>query len=382
LPQRGFTPIFLDPGSAKWSPDGFVAHSRSPGLPFGIQRLVSDMSAITNSLCEQAPDLLRTHGIDGIVTDQMEPAGALVAGFLHLPYVSLAAAAPINREPLVPLPVLPWDYEESEWGLKRNRAGEQIADWLTRRHDQTIQQWSERFAIARRTKLVECLSPLADMSQMIRGLDFPRSHLPASFHHVGRLRPSESTASGQLPSFGPAPLVYASLGTLQGHRLGLFRRIAKACRQLGLQLLISHSGSLTPEEAQTIDADWVLPWVPQEAVLKRANIVITHGGLNTVLDALAEGLPLLCLPLAFEQPGIGARIERSGAGIVLGARSPAPKIAVALERLLNQASFRQKAGALAQELARSPGSAGAAVIVEQVMQTRQPVLRQRWPEVA
>lgn len=382
LPKRGFSPILLDRARTNWTPQQFLEHSRSPGLPFGIQRLVGDMSAITDSLCAQAPELLRAHDIDGIVSDQMEPAGALVAGVLGLPYVSLAAAAPINREPLVPLPVLPWDFEDTEWGLKRNQTGEQIADWLTGRHDQTIAQWSERFGIARKSKLVECLSPLADMSQMIAGLDFPRNHLPASFHHVGRLRPTEMPPQEQLPDFGPAPLVYASLGTLQGHRLGLFRRLAKACRQSGLQLLVSHSGALTPREAQTIDADWVLPWVPQQAVLKRADIVITHGGLNTVLDALAEGLPLLCLPLAFEQPGIGARIGRSGAGIVLGARSSATHIASALDRLLNEASFGQKAGALAEELAKAPGSTGAADIVEQVVQTRRPVLRQLLPEVA
>jgi zeaxanthin glucosyltransferase len=383
VPDRGFRPLFIDPALCQWTPQKFSTHARSSGLPFGIGRLVRDMTAITDSLCLGAPSLLREHGIDGVVSDQMEPAGALVAAHLGLPYVTLAAAAPINREPLMPLPVLPWRYEEGEQALGRNRAGEAIADWLTKQHDRAISQWSERFGIASRHKLTDCLSPLADMSQMTAGLDFPRQHLPASFHHLGRLRPLDTEQDRtDLPRFGSGPLVYASLGTLQGHRLGLFRRIAKACRSLGVQLVVAHSGALSAAEARLIDADWVLPWVPQEALLAHTDVAITHGGLNTVLDSLAEGVPLLCLPLAFEQPGIGARIERSGAGITLSPRSSIANIAAALGRLLEQQSFKARAGALAQELANSPGSAGAAMIVERAIATRQPVLRDAGLEAA
>jgi zeaxanthin glucosyltransferase len=382
IPAAGLKPLYLDASGAKWTPDGFIDHSRSPGLPFGIGRLVRDMAAITDSLCRQAPDMLREHGIDGVVSDQMEPAGALVAEHLGLPYVSLAAAAPINREPLVPLPVLPWSYEDSEKAVGRNRAGEYIADWLTQRHDRTIEEWSARFAIAPKHKLVDCLSPLADLSQMTKGLDFPRQHLPSTFHPVGRLRPPAVDTGTELPEFGGGPLIYASFGTLQGHRLGLFRNIARACKTLGVRLIVSHSGALTPKEASTIGADWIFPWVPQQEVLARADVVITHGGLNTVLDSLAEGLPMLCLPLAFEQPGIGARLARSGAGLVLSPKSSVASIAEALRRLVEEPSFRQKAGQLAGELAAAPGSHGAAVIVERALQTRQPVEQSRLAEAA
>ena len=376
IPERGLKPLWLDPESCDWTPQQFSMHARSSGLPLGIRRLLRDMTAITDSLCAQAPALLREHAIDGVVSDQMEPAGALVAEHLGLPFVTLAAAAPVNREPLVPLPVLPWSYDEGENAIGRNRAGEAIADWLTRRHDETIARWSERFAIAPRAKLTDCLSPLADMSQMIAGLDFPRQHLPQSFHHVGRLRPLDGAQDKtELPRFGSGKLVYASLGTLQGHRLGLFRRIAKACRKLDVQLVVAHSGALDPAEAKLIDADWVLPWVPQEALLAHTDVAITHGGLNTVLDGLAAGVPLLCLPLAFEQPGIGARIARSGAGTTLSPRSSVDKIALALAELLEQQSFKQRAAELALELASSPGSAGAAAIVEQAVSTRRSVLR-------
>jgi zeaxanthin glucosyltransferase len=76
---------------------------------------------------------------------------------------------------------------------------------------------------------------------------------------------------------------------------------------------------------------------------------------------------MLCMPLAFEQPGIGARIERSGSGLVLSSRASPRKIADALARLLNEPSFRQHAGELANEMAAAPGSAGAALIIENAL---------------
>jgi zeaxanthin glucosyltransferase len=59
----------------------------------------------------------------------------------------------------------------------------------------------------------------------------------------------------------------------------------------------------------------VTDFAPQQAVLARADLCITHAGLNTVLDALVAGVPLLALPIAFDQPGVAARIItiRSGA---------------------------------------------------------------------
>ncbi|WP_312798167.1 glycosyltransferase, partial [Tianweitania sp.] len=110
------------------------------------------------------------------------------------------------------------------------------------------------------------------------------------------------------------PFVFASLGTLQGHRFNLFQRIARACRTLDVQLMIAHCGGLTPTQAGRLDADWVVDRVDQKAALARADVVITHAGLNTVVDALSATVPMLCIPLAFDQPGMAARVRQAGVG--------------------------------------------------------------------
>ncbi|NGP17203.1 glycosyltransferase [Devosia aurantiaca] len=367
-PQASVDPVFqsipIDASQCSWTPASFVARTRSSGLPFGVLKLVREMAAMTDSLCRMAPDLLRRNAIDAVVTDQLEPAGALVAEHLGLPYVSLAAAHPINREPLVPVPFLDWPYEDTPKAIERNRVGTWVADKLTARHDHTVAEWSARWGLGPYEKVVDCLSPLADISQLVPGLDFPRQELSPAFHYVGPLRRAATASSPSLAK-RQQPVVFASLGTLQNHRLPLFKRIAQACRQLGVKLIVSHANGLTERQAASIDADLVVPWVNYAEIMAEADAVITHGGINTVLDALAAGLPILCMPLAFEQPGIGARLDRSGAGKVLSHRAGSAAIAAALGDILTQPSYRERAGELAAEIRSSGGADGAASIVEQ-----------------
>jgi len=53
---------------------------------------------------------------------------------------------------------------------------------------------------------------------------------------------------------------------------------------------------------------------PQLELLKRAALCITHAGLNTVLEALAQGLPMVAIPIGYDQPGVAARIAYHGVG--------------------------------------------------------------------
>ncbi|MBS9719091.1 glycosyltransferase family 1 protein [Tianweitania sp. BSSL-BM11] len=368
--------IALDPARCSWSPASVIRNTRRPSLPLGIRRTVADMAAITRSLCSQAPALLRQHGIEAVVCDQMEAGGALVAEHLGLPFVSLAVAAPINREPLVPLPVLDWPYENSEAAIKRNAVGERIADWLTLRHDHAIADCAAQLGCSPKPRLVDCLSPLAQISQLVEGFDFPRLHRPDTFSYIGALRQQQPVPLTQaMPQIArDRPFVFASLGTLQGHRFNLFQRIARACRTLDVQLMIAHCGGLSPAQAGRLDADWVVNRVDQKTALARADVVITHAGLNTVVDALTAGVPMLCIPLAFDQPGMAARVRHAGVGEIVSKRASPKVIATALNILLAASSqYKAAAQPLAKDFASAGGARRAAVLIEQAFTQDAPV---------
>lgn len=374
------TLIPLDPRLCDWTPESVIRTTRRPALPLGVLSTVRDMAAMTRSLASQAPGLLRQHAIEAVVTDQMEAGGALAAEHLGLPFVSVAAAAPINREPLVPLPVLEWPYEASEKAAKRNKTGERIADWLTARHDRTIARCALELGCEPKTRLSDCLSPLAQISQLTRSFDFPRQHLPDGFHYVGPLRGETIDFSTEpMPEIpGDRPFVFASLGTLQGHRLRLFQRITRACHSLGMRVMIAHCGGLNAAQAASLSADWVVDRVDQQAALQQADLVITHAGLNTVVDALAASVPMLCIPHSFDQPGMAARVRHAGVGEVVSPHATQRAIAAALNRLIqNQARYRAAARPLAQDIASAGGAVRAAALIEAAFLGAHPVLRDR-----
>ena len=71
--------------------------------------------------------------------------------------------------------------------------------------------------------------------------------------------------------------------------------------------VISLGGGLDPVRLGQLPGDpIVVSYAPQLEVVKRAALVITHAGLNTVLESLAEGVPLVAIPLGNDQPGVAA----------------------------------------------------------------------------
>ena len=294
--------------------EAVIKRAARPNGPFGILRTVADTVALSEAFCAGAPQVLQRIGADAIVGDQMEPAAGLVAEYLHLPFASIAAALPINQAPGIPLPFLDWPFDPSEAGLKRNAGGDKVARLLLRRQRRMIARWADRFGLSPRADLVDCLSPALQIAQTVPAFDFPRPP-GGPLQAVGPLRDVEP-ARRPLPFVPRAgrPLVFASLGTLQGHRLGLFRTIAAACRAVKADLVVAHCGGLSAAEAQRIDALYVTDFLPQAEMLARASLCVTHGGLNTVLDALGAGVPVLVLPIAFDQRGVAARVRHHGVG--------------------------------------------------------------------
>ncbi|MGG6099730.1 glycosyltransferase [Pantoea allii] len=353
-----------------------AAHPLGPSM----LRLINEMARTSDMLCQALPRAFNDLAIDGVIVDQMEPAGALVAEALGLPFVSVACALPLNREPDLPLAVMPFDYGTSDAARERYAASEKIYDWLMRRHDRVIAHHSHRMGLAPRDKLHQCFSPLAQISQLIPELDFPRKALPACFHAVGPLRETQTTSTSSPLYFSPSekPRIFASLGTLQGHRYGLFKTIVKACEEIDGQLLLAHCGRLTAFQAEELARSrhtQVVDFADQSAALSQAQLAITHGGMNTVLDAINYRTPLLALPLAFDQPGVASRIVYHGIGKRASRFTTSHALARQMRALLTNVDYPQRMTKIQTALRLAGGTMAAADIVEQAMRTGQPVLK-------
>ncbi len=330
----------------------------------GLGGMMQGMVRFTDMFCREAPAVLKRIGAEALIVDQLEAGGGLVAEHLGLPFASVADTMPINREPGVPPPYVGWRYDGSEKGVKRNLGGWRVSDLLMRGVGKAIERNARMLGVPARRRLEDCFSPRLQISQMVPGIDFPRKELPASFHYTGPFRRGPAGAF-ELPGGDNRPLVYCTLGTLQGSRVGIFRKVAEACARLDLRLLITQGGLGQVSPAERLPGDpLVYDWVPQEAVLAHADIVVCHGGINTVLEPLAAGLPMVVMPLAFEQSAIAARMEHAGVAKVLSFRSSARRIAEAIAEVRETPSYRERARAVRQEMRAAGGVARAADLIE------------------
>ena len=102
--------------------------------------------------------------------------------------------------------------------------------------------------------------------------------------------------------------------------------------------------------------------------LARARLTITHAGLNTVLDSLANGVPMVAMPITYEQPAIARRLEWTGAGRSISlARLDSRHLGEVIRDVLEHARYRDSAGTIANAIQRAGGVARAADIVEAVL---------------
>lgn len=354
-----FEAIGLDaPPVASWT----APMARIRGL-IGLGGVTSGMIRFTDMFCREAPAALRRIGADALIVDQLEAGGGLVAEHLGLPFASVAAALPINREPGVPPPYVGWRYDPSEKGLKRNRGGWRVTDFLLRRLGDSIERNARRLGLRPRRRLEDCLSPLLQISQMVASLDFPRRDLPAGFRYTGLLRRG-APEPFELPPGDARPLVFCSLGTLQGSRSGLFRKVAQACAMLDLRLLLTQGGLGRIGPGERLPGNpLVRDWVPQEAVLAQADMVVCHGGINTVLEPLAAGLPMVLMPLAFEQSGIAARLEQAGVARIVSRSASPRRLAEAIFEVRSVPAYRERAAAVRREMAEAGGVGRAADLI-------------------
>jgi MGT family glycosyltransferase len=156
---------------------------------------------------------------------------------------------------------------------------------------------------------------------------------------------------------------------VQNTKQDVFRCIAEACKGLDVQLVIAHGGGMNADAVQELPGSpLVVDYAPQLEVIAKASLTITHGGLNTVLDSLSHGVPLVAMPITFEQPGNGARIRWTGTGEVIPiSQVSVSNLQTAIQKVLTEESYRHNARRIQQAIAQAGGVRRAADIIEQVI---------------
>lgn len=373
---------FWPMGQSAYPPGELAKSFAQLGKLSGLEALrysVNFCQHLAATICQDAPGAIEAAGIEALLVDQLEPAGETVAEFLGMPFVTVCCAQAIHRQADVPPFFTSWIYQNTWWARLRNQAAYYLLDRNSQPIQQVLNEYRLRWKLPVYHNLYASRSRLAQISQQPAAFDFPAANLPQQFHYIGPFRNSSPrSVPFPLERLTGQPLIYASLGTIQNTKQEIFYCIAAACEKLDVQLVISHGGGMNAEAVQALPGSpLVVEYAPQLELLAKASLTITHGGLNTVLDSLKQGVPLVAIPITYEQPGTGARIRWTDTGKVIPlTRLTIPRLRAAIQRVLMEDSYLNNALRLKQAIRQAGGVKRGADIIEHSVESGHPVLSQ------
>lgn len=321
------------------------------------------------------PGAVQQSGVEALVMDPIFLFGELVPMSLHLPYIQVCPILPMDPTPTTPPSAFSWPFQDSSEAHERNLKGlRQIGSYVGAAAPVAA-------AYAAKTGLAVDLhdpgaiaSKLATIAACPKEFDFPGIPWPPTFHYAGPMVDD----AGRTPvpfdwnQLDTRPLIYASLGTLNNGRVSIQKTILAAVARLpDYQVVFSIGHNVKPADLGSVPKNVILvPTAPQVELLKRAALCITHAGLNTTLESLAAGVPLVAIPIGYDQPGTAVRIAYHGVGEFLEVDDlSADSLLQQLETVLHTPSYRLKANGFREILAKIDGKEIAADIIEQALAT-------------
>lgn len=135
------------------------------------------------------------------------------------------------------------------------------------------------------------------------------------------------------------------------------------------QLVLSTGAHLSPNEFQSLPSNVVLVRIaPQLELLRRASSMITHGGFNSVKEAIYFSVPMILFPLIRDHPAIAARVVYHGLGIRGSLRgATVGEIQSMIGRIEDDPSFRERLEAMSKRFREVEGSGIGVEIVQSIL---------------
>jgi MGT family glycosyltransferase len=351
-------------GQHRGSTNQRKARTQIGEIAYRLRRIEGDMEAFLR----EYPAAIRDAGVDTLIMGEISLSGPTLAEMLRLPYFIVSTSIPHN---------FGWDAPRSIVAPSSymDRLQKELLEVSVLRMKGPIRRSLDRYrrkiGLGSIRNIEKTFPELAHITQWPQCLDLPRSKLPTNFFYTGPFVDEAGRAFVEFPwsRLDGRPLAYASLGTTRKSGTAIFHRIAEACSRLDLQLVISLGGRRDPAMFSDLPGKpLVVGNAPQLELLKRAQIVISHAGPNTVLETLMQGKPLLALPMTLDQPAVAARLAALGVAVVLPAKiRSAEQIRTALLKVHNDPSYWNAAQKLQSEMQSLRGLERAADIIEEAL---------------
>ncbi|MFL5891339.1 MAG: glycosyltransferase [Solirubrobacterales bacterium] len=310
---------------------------------------------------------------DAIVEDNVCAFPAIPAS--GRPWVRIVSCNPLElKDPELPPPYsgLPID-ERGEWEAFRAEYARAIGA-MQAEFDEFCQ---ERGAPPLAAGELMHTSPWLNLYLYPRELDYPRSIPVEDTWHNLESSVRSSDAPWSIPdgmADGDGALIYLSLGSLGSADVPLMERLVESLSKTPHRYVVSKGPQ---HEAYDLAPNMTgAEFLPQVSVLPHVDLVITHGGNNTVTEAMHHGKPTVLLPIFWDQHDNAQRVHETGFGERLATYSFADEeISGALDRLLADQQLHARLAKVAERLQANPGNLKAADLIERLAESGEPVTR-------
>jgi MGT family glycosyltransferase len=323
------------------------------------------------------PRTLAQTCVEALVLDTIHMYLEVVPMSLGMPYAHVWAILNIDFSGATPPSVVPGPYEDTPAGRARNLDGLKKSD---NAFFGLVQPLAEEYA-ERAGLLLDWSDPAATVSrhaaaivsQTPKEFDLPGIPWPPQFHYTGPFLDD----AGRDPVLFPwekldgRPLIYASLGTLVNGITSIYQTILAAVgRMPEVQIVLAKGNNVELNELGPIPPNvMVVDKAPQLELLKRSVLCITHAGLNTALESLANGVPMMAIPISYDQPGVATRIAHHGAGEFLEVDNlTIDGLHELIQKVLRTSAYREKAQYFRDVIAKCPGLDVAAEAIERAFE--------------
>ena len=189
--------------------------------------------------------------------------------------------------------------------------------------------------------------------------DFPEEQ----FHFIG---PSVYDRKEENFPILPKPVICISLGTILKGAEKFFRACVDAFQNENVTVVMSVGRCFDIAKLGKLPENFIVKnRIPQVAVLKQASLFITHGGMNSVSEAMVHGVPMVVIPFASDQPVNARQVEKMGLGKVLDYKTiTANSLRDAAFAIMENQQIRVNLKKFQDEIACVPGNAGGVGIIE------------------
>ena len=189
--------------------------------------------------------------------------------------------------------------------------------------------------------------------------DFPKEQ----FHFIGPSVYDRKEADLQSVPFG---VIYISIGTILKGAEKFFRACMDAFQNENVMVVMSVGKNFDIAKLGKLPENFIVRnHIPQVAVLKQAGLFITHGGMNSVSEAMVSGVPMLVIPFVSDQPVNARQVEKLGLGKVLDYKTiTANALRDAAFAIMENQQIQENLRKIQNEIAHAPGNRGAVKIVE------------------